>query len=261
MTKEPIDLAIELLKNDIQEYQKRWAKPRYDSRTEPKRISVDYWFGPWREFKAKLIASSEEWFELYKTIKPENVTFETIRPLLSNPSKQLLKDLEIYANQYPEAFAFEVYHCIGWVNAENPINPYARKPRGPLPYSWLTRRQRLFISRAAIKLYILLLDYKNAPEPVRKVLSKKYLLPPFFDYYGVPLEVLNHSRTLRETVHELIEKRLRCWGKFGDRFFTTFVYESEISLDHIRSLMPINPFRDPDLKVFFKPVLKNLKKS
>ena len=211
-----------------------------------KTISVKYGFND-NAIPAKIIAAREMWLKLWNDLDFDQVHFDTIEPYLSRPSKKTIETLRSYAREKPDYFSWDIYKCIEAANAHNPLYRPARKPRGGSPYglSWSGMNK---VKATAAHLYIYLDHIRKHP---------KNQWPPFL---GRLLEAHEISPiTLEADLPEVVRVIISGHYKIDfsqDRFYKTFIQESPISLNRLRSLNLTTSENNP----FISPILVKFKK-
>jgi hypothetical protein len=172
MTIDYLDVLLGNLDGDSSDFSS--LSVRYDKNC--KTIRVKYDFNQGKIKNVKMITSGENWLNIFKDFTPDQVSFETVKELLSRPSVKLRKDLKSYADQFHDDFVYEFLICIQAANAHNPKFPPAVKPRGGSPYP-LNYENMWEIKNTAKQLYAYLLNLKKQPEKYAEKLSwlkKKY---------------------------------------------------------------------------------------
>lgn len=212
---------------------------RYDKKR--KTISLKYGFNH-NTIPAKVIAPREVWLEFWHQLDFDKVQFETIEPYFSRAPKKTIEALKSYAEQKPDDFSWDVFRCIESANAHNPLYRPARKPRGGSPYglSWTEMNK---VKAAAAHLYVYLDHIRKQPEdqwpPFLTRLLKVHGISPF---------------TLKKDLSETV--RIIIVGHYNidfpqDRFYKTFIQESPISLEGLRTSTRTTSEDNPFISAIF----------
>jgi hypothetical protein len=219
----------------------------YYTRENEKKVSVKYDFGLSLIKKVKLIATVEEWNNIYKKLDDFDFSFDSIEPYLSRPKKNLKTALKKYAEECPEGFSADMVTCVESVFLFQQIV----KPRKPSKYG-LDWQEKNELSARAAYLYAFL-TYAS------KVSEDDW--PDYFNrfcktYKLSPIDFKN-NQDRQEAVRKVMSKYIGDdFDYFAESFFQTFVTESPIKLARIKKLKAIH--RSPIDNPFLKPLFKDL---
>jgi hypothetical protein len=250
ITKECVQLAIERIKDSFNDQPS--PKVRYDNHTKKISVIHDFCFG--KIPKIKMIASREQWFELYYDIYQH--TFDSIQGFLYRPTKQKREDLKEYAEGDLERFRDDLLIYVAAAHMINPIQ-YFRKGKYFLngkrksSHYDLSQREKYEVANMATRLYEYLRN-------IRKISSKQwpFYFKRFLKQYEISPDGLKKNTPNVALQEEAGSVLIKYYGLDpSDRFWQTFVTESPILLRRIHKLNRagrINPEEDPFLKELFK---------
>jgi hypothetical protein len=257
-----IKLAVERLERNLKsqpshadEYEK-WLKEkkllRYDSHTQKISVTLDFCVG--RISKVKIIASYQEWVDIYYTVDQQ--TFDSIQNFLYRCPKQKKQELKNYAENDLKGFREDLFTYAIAANIDNPAF-YCKKKMRSSPYGF-TPKERFEVSNMTVRLYV----YLRHDIARKKREQWPFYVKGFLKKYDIPTTHLDTKiphRGKSEILKIDVEQVILAWyglEKLGDRFWKTFVEESRISRKRVRKMKRINPDEDPFLKELFKEFKK-----
>lgn len=199
MNKDPIDEALEQIKENGRRFQK--SRPQAIQYTSDRnKVSLDYDFNLGK-IPTTLIATRAEWEKLDQLYYEKKLTFESIEPFISErkTKKQDRHQLKKYSQRDPVWFDEELKKCIGRALYE--LRP--NKPRGNIKEQrdWSTRQR---INRVSCQLYhYIKYCYRNNRREEVLRLFKKY-------NFGNVIETGRHIGFVMNAIEEEFETKLKC---------------------------------------------------